>query len=233
MPPGPRNAESPPRPSAKWGIGRIAFLVLNSLFGALLIGLAWGGFPDFYRDPVRDLALIVAFVPTLALLGTSGAGRGVKHAGEGGYLVIANIMWNLTLLTMVYLRGHRLALLPGGGPLRLAGLAVLAAGAFVRTAAMLQLGRRFSLHVALQEQHALRTTGLYARIRHPSYLGLLLLMLGLALTLESQLGIWATVVAGLMMRGRMAREERFLMGQFGDEYRDYMSRTSRLVPGVY
>jgi protein-S-isoprenylcysteine O-methyltransferase Ste14 len=212
---------------------RFVLIALNLVVGSLLIGLVWGRFPDFFRDPVRDLALLIAFVPSLALLGTSGAGRGVKHSGEGSYLVIANTMWNVTLLAMIYLRGHRLALLPGDRVPRVAGLVVLAAGAFVRSAAMVQLGRRFSLHVALQDQHTLHTSGLYARIRHPSYLGLLLLMLGLALVFESQLGIWAVVVAGFMMRGRMNREEAFLLQQFGDEYRAYMTRTKRILPGVY
>jgi protein-S-isoprenylcysteine O-methyltransferase Ste14 len=205
----------------------------NLLIGLLLIGLVWGRFPEFFRDPVRDLAVILTALPTLALLGTSGAGKGVKHAGERGYLVVANTAWNLTLLVMIYLSGHRLALLPGDGPLRIAGLVVLGAGGVVRSASMLQLGRRFSLHVALQEQHALRTTGLYARVRHPSYLGLLLIMLGLALVFESQLGIWAVIVSAFMMRGRMEREEKFLLEQFDDEYRDYMARTKRLIPGIY
>jgi protein-S-isoprenylcysteine O-methyltransferase Ste14 len=32
---------------------------------------------------------------------------------------------------------------------------------------------------------------------------------------------------------RMNTEERFMVEQFGDEYRAYMARTARLVPGVY
>jgi len=208
-------------------------VVLNATVALSLIGLAWGRFPEFYRDPARDLAVALMLIPSLALLATSGVGKGVRHSGERGYLTVANTLWNLTLLAMIFLRGHRLALLPGGAALRIAGLALLATGAFVRAAAMLQLGRRFSLLVAVQEQHALKTTGLYARIRHPSYLGLLLIQLGLALFFESQLGLWAALVSWFMVRGRMAREERFLLEQFGDEYRDYMERTRRLLPGIY
>ena len=61
----------------------------------------------------------------------------------------------------------------------------------------------------------------------------LLIMLGLTMVLESRLGIWATVVSGLLMRGRMAREEKFLLEQFGDAYREYMAGTERLLPAVY
>jgi len=214
-------------------IVRHLFVAVNLAVVLLLIALAWGRFPDFYRDPVRNLAVAIALLPTLALLGTSGAGKGVKHAAERGYILISNGLWNLTLLAMVFLRGHQLAVLPGDGPLRLAGLTVLGVGALLRAAAMLELGRRFSLHVALQREHTLRTTGLYTYIRHPSYLGLLLLILGLAMVFESQLGILATVIATVRIRGRMDREEKFLLEQFGDEYRDYMARTKRLVPGIY
>jgi len=229
----PPASAAPGSPHPKRSGRRFALIALDLVGGGAAIGLAWGRFPDFYRDPVRVLALLISFVPSLALLATSGAGRGVKHAREGGYLVIANLMWTVALLAMIYLRGHGMALLPGGGPLRIAGLLVLVAGAAIRSWAMLQLGRQFSLHVALQEQHRLRTTGLYSRIRHPSYLGLLLLMLGLALVFESQLGVWVAVVAGFMIRGRMEREEKFLIEQFGDEYRGYVKRTRRLIPRVY
>jgi protein-S-isoprenylcysteine O-methyltransferase Ste14 len=40
----------------------------------------------------------------------------------------------------------------------------------------------------------------------------------------------AVIVASFMMRGRMAREEKFLLERSGEEYRD---STNRLVPGLY
>jgi protein-S-isoprenylcysteine O-methyltransferase Ste14 len=98
---------------------------------------------------------------------------------------------------------------------------------------MLELGHRFSAHVALQEQHTLQTTGWYARVRHPSYLGLILLWLGFALTFRSLVGVLLLAPIVLLLLRRMNSEERFLAEQFGDAYRDYMQRTSRLLPGVY
>jgi len=38
---------------------------------------------------------------------------------------------------------------------------------------------------------------------------------------------------GTLFFGRVAREERLMLEIFGDEYRAYMSRTSRIIPGVY
>ena len=53
-------------------------------------------------------------------------------------------------------------------------LLVSAAGLALRVSAMQQLGARFSPLVALQQQHTLETTGWYAHVRHPGYLGALM-----------------------------------------------------------
>jgi protein-S-isoprenylcysteine O-methyltransferase Ste14 len=60
----------------------------------------------------------------------------------------------------------------------------------------------------------------------------MLMMLGLTMVFESQLGVWATVVSFFMTRGRMTREEKFLLEQFGDEYRGSMARTKRVLPAI-
>jgi protein-S-isoprenylcysteine O-methyltransferase Ste14 len=208
-------------------------VVLNLAIALVLMGLAWGNVRDFYRDGIRDFALAFALLPTIAVLFTSRGSKGVRHAEEGRFVLVGNLVWQLILFAMIYLRGHRLAVLPGDGPLRWTGLAVLGLGTFFRAGSMLELGRRFSVHVALQEEHTLRTTGLYAHVRHPSYVGLLLIIPGLAMVFESQLGVLAAVLAVLRLKGRMEREEKFLLEQFGDQYRDYMARTKRLLPGIY
>ena len=71
-------------------------------------------------------------------------------------------------------------------------------------------------------------------IRHPAYLGSLTTMVGLGVALENWLSIILLVVlplAGLLYR--IAVEEKVLVGHFGQTYLDYMSRTKRLIPGVY
>jgi protein-S-isoprenylcysteine O-methyltransferase Ste14 len=71
-------------------------------------------------------------------------------------------------------------------------------------------------------------------IRQPGYLGTLLIWLGAATALANWLIV--SVVSIVMFRAfrkRMEAEERMLPDTFGDEYRDCMSRTQRLVPFLY
>ena len=95
------------------------------------------------------------------------------------------------------------------------------------------LGRRFSGLVAIQPGHELVTDGIYRVIRHPSYLGMIILILGWALAFRSGLGVIlaALIVPPLLMRIRS--EETLLRLQFGDEYGAYRRRTSLLIPGIY
>lgn len=81
-----------------------------------------------------------------------------------------------------------------------------------------------------QRAQRLATTGAYARVRHPQYVGFVLIMLGFLLQ-------WPTLVTLVMfpilvfMYARLAtREEADMIVQFGDEYRAYARRTPRFFP---
>src|SRR5262249_28759882 len=95
------------------------------------------------------------------------------------------------------------------------------------------LGRRFSGLVAIQPGHRLVTDGVYGVIRHPSYLGLLVLSLGWALAFRSAVGVLLVALTIPPLVARIRAEEALLRAQFGDEYEAYRARTSRLIPGLY
>ena len=215
---------------------RALSILANTLLAFALLGLAWGSIPGYFADPVRALATVCEMVPTWVILAgvTSGAGPGVRHLDEGrGRLVGLNVLWSLGLLAVVFTSARGIATLPRGAPLEWAGLGVTALGTVFRAGPMIELGRRFSLRVAIQEEHALQTTGFYAHIRHPSYAGMLLMVLGLALVFRSAIGLGLALATPGITVPRMNREEAFPAEQFGDAYRGYMRRTRRLVPGVY
>jgi protein-S-isoprenylcysteine O-methyltransferase Ste14 len=98
---------------------------------------------------------------------------------------------------------------------------------------MLALGRRFVSVIAVQAGHTLYTEGLYAAIRHPSYLGILFMDLGFAGVFRSSLALALMPLVFVMFARRMDAEERFLTARFGGEYDAYRARSARLWPGVY
>ena len=120
-----------------------------------------------------------------------------------------------------------------GDTLRYFGLFLFFAGSILRLAAVFALGHRFSGLVAIQPDHQLKTDGLYRYIRHPSYTGLLVSMIGYTLIFRSVLGLGVSILLFLLLVIRMNDEEKFLEAHFGDEYRNYRLRTRRLVPFVY
>jgi protein-S-isoprenylcysteine O-methyltransferase Ste14 len=120
-----------------------------------------------------------------------------------------------------------------GESIRWIGVLMGGVGSALRVAPVYVLGDRFSGLVAIQSGHTLVTTGLYSRIRNPSYLGLLLGSVGWALAFRSGVGLILTALLIPPLVARMNSEERLLHSQFGAEYQAYRNRTSRLIPHVY
>jgi protein-S-isoprenylcysteine O-methyltransferase Ste14 len=95
------------------------------------------------------------------------------------------------------------------------------------------LGRRFSGLVAIQPEHRLVTGGLCGIIRHPSYLGLFVLMLGWGMAFRSGVGVVLAALSLAVLLARIQAEERLLSETFGASYDAYRARTWRLIPYVY
>ncbi len=112
-------------------------------------------------------------------------------------------------------------------------LVLLVGGLGLRWAAILTLGRLFTVDVAIHADHAVVQTGLYRFMRHPSYTGLLLAFLGLGVFFGSWLSLvclMVPVIVGIL--NRVAKEERALLDSLGPDYAAYCARTSRFIPGV-
>jgi protein-S-isoprenylcysteine O-methyltransferase Ste14 len=96
------------------------------------------------------------------------------------------------------------------------------------------LGRNWSVSLDIRENHKLITTGIYALVRHPMYSAFWLWAVAQALLLPNWVAGFAGIVGfGTLFFGRVGEEERLMCDAFGDEYRAYMRRTSRVFPGVY
>jgi protein-S-isoprenylcysteine O-methyltransferase Ste14 len=219
---------------------RVRRILLASLtIGATLLWLAlaaaaWGGWAGLLAHPARTAAAASA----LALAVVGAASPFSLSSGKRADLRDLWIMpvGAIAVVLLAYLPAYcdrRGLWVIDGDPVRWAGVCLFIAGGALRLWPIFVLGHRFSAVVAIQEEHALVTTGPYRWIRNPSYLGGLLNGAGWALVFRSVLGVLVVgVLAGLIVP-RIRAEESLLTSEFGAEYDAYRRRTWRLVPGLY
>jgi len=97
-----------------------------------------------------------------------------------------------------------------------------------------QLGRNWSVTLDTRKKHALVDTGLYAHVRHPMYSAFWLLAFAQAALLANWVAGFSGIVGwGILFFLRVGQEEELMIETFGDDYRDYMRRTKRVVPMIY
>ena len=115
-----------------------------------------------------------------------------------------------------------------------AGVALILVGLAFRFYAMSFLGRFFTYRVAVQTDQTVIERGPYKYIRHPSYTGALITLLGFALLLGNWVGLIALLgLMGIAYAYRISVEEAALVAALGDPYRQYMRRTRRIVPFLF
>ncbi len=181
----------------------------------LLAAISGGAFADLARRAVAekvdgprdptDLAMSLAFL-VLLLAGAHDVGRDSRGAVSPGLLA------GLTAI----------------------GVAAIAGGLWLRRRASRELGDSFTVRLGTSVEHQLIESGPYRLIRHPSYTALLAVSLGTALALMSPGALAAALLVWLpIVCLRIHREEKLLLSRFGASYREYCSRTWRLIPGLY
>lgn len=109
-----------------------------------------------------------------------------------------------------------------------AGAVVLAVGIAIIAATQRDFFRRGENPAPWTPTNALIDTGLYGRSRNPMYLGMAIAAAGLALLLDSWLGLLLTGAAVAVIQRRViAREEAYLDRVLGEPYRAYRRRVRR------
>lgn len=77
------------------------------------------------------------------------------------------------------------------------------------------------------------TTGPFAYMRNPMYLGQIIFLAGLALTLHSLFAALLTVAVAVWFHFRVLHDERRLITRFGEPYVAYLGKTKRWLPGLF
>ena len=96
------------------------------------------------------------------------------------------------------------------------------------------LGKMWSHSLDLREDHKLVTSGIYEKIRHPMYTAFWVWAIGAAFLLPNWIaGISGMIGFGTLFFLRVGQEEEMMRAEFGQEYDEYIKRTSKVFPGIY
>lgn len=203
----------------------------------MLVGVTAGLLASF--DPARALRTPAFVLMALGMCAWTIAENLVlqqdeprKYRGRANTRFLQAVMMVVVFVGVVDL--FHLQLLARPRWLTAFGFLVLASGAIIRVAAIRTLAEHFRYELRVEKGQGLVRDGLYSKVRHPSYLGLLLLTVGAALTLQSvPAALLGVLLLTPVLIARMVDEERVLSDAFGEDYERYRSETWRLVPYIY
>ncbi|MGA1874640.1 MAG: methyltransferase family protein [bacterium] len=117
----------------------------------------------------------------------------------------------------------------------LLGFISLILGIILRKLAIQRLGVHFSYSLETEgERQPIIVDGVYKYIRHPSYLGIFMIILSFSIIYINLPGFLIEILfLWLYVRRRISLEEKMMINTFGDRYRNYMRGTKKMIPFLY
>jgi protein-S-isoprenylcysteine O-methyltransferase Ste14 len=193
---------------------------MPNLYAAALATAAVGGV-------ARGVAVIYAWVRTLLI-------RKEFVSFRFGRIELLNFFEPFLLLVAGYLLYRTIESMGPPGAARTllgtVGAALVLGGWAFQVWAFLSWPSIFAGHGVL-EDHKLVSRGAYAVVRHPAYLGPMLIWLGLGVAFLNPLVIATAILYVIPNYVLYLRaEERMMLESFGDEYRDYRRKVPMLIP---
>jgi protein-S-isoprenylcysteine O-methyltransferase len=158
----------------------------------------------------------------------------VTRSGDKGSIWLLYILITLGYALSFAIGATKIGRMPYWNTFFAIGAVLVVLGLVIRIVSIMTLRQYFTYSVAKVEGHQLIETGLYKNIRHPGYLGQLMIFLGLSISLSNWLSIllmMIPVVIGYIYRIRV--EEKFMADQLGEIYLNYQRRTKRIIPLIY
>jgi protein-S-isoprenylcysteine O-methyltransferase Ste14 len=157
-----------------------------------------------------------------------------KARDRGSFRFLLAMIWMGLALAFGFCFGLQQAAIPWmRTQLFFLGITLMWAGIGFRYYAMRVLGRYFTFQVDVHAGQMVIEAGPYHYIRHPSYTGALITVIGIGFVLGNWASLFAVLVCVLVGYAyRIHVEEAALVTSLGEPYREYMRRTARLVPFV-
>ncbi len=199
----------------------------------LLIGQKW--FCGEMQAIIYNLGLILWIVSELGIFLLSGrADKKDRQATVYDNMSIYGIVAaNVTSCLLVLLGAQHLQIkLPSA--VAFVGIILLYFGIALRVYSVWTLRKYFTVSVEIKTGHKLIRKGPYRYVRHPSYSGSILSLIGMQIGLRSPVGFVASLVlAFLAYNYRIHVEEDAMADAFGTEYENYKKATKRIIPFIF
>lgn len=219
-------------------IGTIALYLGVSLLG-------WGltDLPDYFAEGSKMAYAFVVLGFGIAIgYQAIDAPEGVRgSSGEKAFVVRRQRILNGILILLLYAalffypfaEQHSIGLMQIDNGWAWFGVILCAAGYALVYWSGFALGKMYSKQVTIQQNHQLITENIYRYIRHPRYLGVILVALGLALIYRSWIGLVVIIPLVAILILRITDEEAIMRQQFGESWDNYCKHSWRLIPYVY
>jgi protein-S-isoprenylcysteine O-methyltransferase Ste14 len=162
--------------------------------------------------------------------------RPLRNTGTASWLEQVLLMCAIVLVTDIVLNAvapdamsQRLAvpLLRGFAPAQWTGLFLMTAGLVVCGVAIGHMGTSWRMGVDREHPGDLVTRGIYRRVRHPIYTGVMFIVCGAAAVTADVLSIPVAAVTLVSLPVQARLEEEFLAGRHGEVYAEYRQNTRR------
>jgi len=147
--------------------------------------------------------------------------------------VVFAVSW-LVLLLSALLNQFQIGIVEPHLVFAAVGVVLIGTGVTLRVVAMQTLGKFFTRTLRMREEHQVVSDGIYRRVRHPGYLGDIVLFVGSGIAIGNV--ITTVLILGVILPAfvrRISAEEQMLTDLLGQEYSNYRAKTWKLIPFIF
>lgn len=184
-------------------------------------------FPNYFVGILFTTSLFVIIAVELRIFSRPRLAEGFSHDRKSLLFILVGVALSLfSLFIFPYLEIGKL-----NPNFTYLGIFVMIFGFILRQWSIQILGKLFTPVISIKENHKLIIKGPYKYIRHPSYSGLLMELLGASLAVFNWISFILTFCFMLpTLIYRIGAEEKELTKKFGRDYIDYKDKTKMLIP---